>query len=162
MEFDAFGFFISIINFGVMFALFYPIVIGPMEEAVEVRQKRVEQRLDDIRQTLAEAKRLEAETETLIGNLEAEKQEMSRATEEEIARVQQQLSSTAERDAEHLVAKTRRECEKNRQDTLAYLNQQLANLAMSKVEAVLSGAFDSQAQAASAQSVLGRVVKRAS
>lgn len=162
MEFDAFGFFISIINFGVMFALFYPIVIGPMEEAVQIRQKRVQGRLDEIRQTLSQAKKLEAETEELIGKLEAEKEEMTRATDAEIARVREQLASDAQRDAEHLVAKTRRECEKNRQDTLAFLNQQLADLAMSKVEAVLAGSFDSQAQAASAQNVLGKVVKRAS
>ena len=162
MEFDAFGFFISIINFGVMFALFYPIVIGPMEEAVQLRQKRVQGRLDEIRLTLAEAKRLEGETEELIGKLDAERDEMTRATEAEMARVREQLASDAQRDAEHLVAKTRRECEKNRQDTLAFLNQQLADLAMSKVESVLSGAFDSQAQVASAQSVLGKVVNRAS
>lgn len=50
MEFDAFGFFISILNFGVMFALFYHVVITPMEEAVVVRRKKVTSRLDEIRE----------------------------------------------------------------------------------------------------------------
>ena len=62
MEFDAFGFFISILNFGVMFALFYHVVITPMEEAVVVRRKKVTSRLDEIRGTLAAAEKLESET----------------------------------------------------------------------------------------------------
>ena len=78
MEFDAFGFFISILNFGVMFALFYHVVITPMEEAVVVRRKKVTSRLDEIRGTLAAAEKLEAEVKSQYSKLEAEKAEMRR------------------------------------------------------------------------------------
>jgi len=160
MEFDAFGFFISILNFGVMFALFYHVVITPMEQAVVVRRKKVTSRLDEIRGTLAAAEKLESETKSQFAKLEAEKAEMRQAAEHEVARVQEQLTTNAERDAQHLVAKTQRELDKNRQETLAALNQQLTDRAMQQVESLLSKAFDKQAQQASAVQVLGKVGAR--
>ncbi len=160
MEFDAFGFFISILNFSVMFALFYHVVITPMEEAVAVRRKKVTSRLDEIRETLATAEKLENETKSQFAKLEAEKAEMRQAAEHEIARVQEQLTTNAEQDAQHLVAKTQRELDKNRQETLAALNQQLTDRAMQQVENLLSKAFDKQAQHASAVQVIGKVGAR--
>lgn len=157
MEFDAFGFFISILNFGVMFALFYHVVITPMEEAVVVRRKKVTSRLDEIRGTLAAAEKLEAEVKSQYSKLEAEKAEMRQATEHEIARIQEHLQTESERDAQHLVAKTQRELDKNRLETLAALNQQLTERAMNRVEGMLSKAMDSQARQASASQVLGKV-----
>lgn len=160
MEFDAFGFFISILNFGVMFALFYHVVITPMEEAVVVRRKKVTSRLDEIRATLAAAEKLESETKSQFAKLEAEKEEMRQAADREIARVQEHLTTNTERDAQHLVAKTQRELDKNRLETLAALNQQLTDRAMEQVETLLSRAFDKQAQQASATLVLGKVGAR--
>ena len=157
MEFDAFGFFISILNFGVMFALFYHVVITPMEGAVVLRRKKVTSRLDEIRGTLAAAEKLENETKSQFAKLEAEKAEMRQAADHEIVRVQEHLLSTTERDAQHLVAKTQRELDKNRLETLAALNQQLTDRAMDRVESLLSKAFDKQAQQASAVQVLGKV-----
>lgn len=160
MEFDAFGFFISILNFGVMFALFYHVVITPMEEAVVVRRKKVTGRLDEIRGTLAAAEKLENETKSQFAKLEAEKEEMRQAADREIVRVQENLTTNTERDAQHLVAKTQRELDKNRLETLAALNQQLTDRAMEQVESLLSKAFDKQAQQASATQVLGKVGAR--
>ncbi|MBS2038660.1 ATP synthase F0 subunit B [bacterium] len=160
MEFDAFGFFISILNFGVMFALFYHVVITPMEEAVVVRRKKVTSRLDEIRGTLAAAEKLEADVKSQFSKLEAEKAEMRLSTEHEIARIQEQLQTNTERDAQHLVAKTQRELDKNRQETLAALNRQLTDQAMSRVESLLTQALDSQAKASSASTVLGKVGAR--
>lgn len=157
MEFDAFGFFISILNFGVMFALFYHVVITPMEEAVVVRRKKVTSRLDEIRGTLAAAEKLEAEVKSQYSKLEAEKAEMRQATEHEIARIQEHLQTESERDAQHLVAKTQRELDKNRLETLAALNRQLTDRAMNRVEGMLSKAMDTQARQASASQVLGKV-----
>lgn len=159
MEFDAFGFFVSILNFGVMFALFYHIVITPMEDAVVVRAKKVTGRLDEIRGTLSAAEKLENEMKSQFAKLEAEKAEMRQAAEHEIARVQESIASNAERDALHLVAKTERELEKNRLESLAALNQQLTERAMARVETLLSKAFDSQARQASASQVLGKVAQ---
>lgn len=160
MEFDAFGFFISILNFGVMFGLFYHVVITPMEEAVVVRRNKVTSRLDEIRGTLAAAEKLENETKSQFAKLETEKAEMRQATEHEIARIQEHLQTETERDAQHLVAKTQRELDKNRQEVLAALNQQLTDRAMSQVETLLSKALDSQAKASSATAVLGKVGAR--
>lgn len=161
-HFDAFGFFVSLINFGLMFVLFFQVVIAPMEDAVARRQRKVTEQLDDIRLTLAHAEKIESQVKEQFARLEDEKQEMTNATEREIARVREQLIGTAEKDADHLVAKTRREGEKNRQETLAFLNQQLADQAMSKVEGILAKAFDAPAQEASVESVLGKVGQRAS
>jgi F-type H+-transporting ATPase subunit b len=161
-HFDAFGFFVSLVNFGLMFVLFFQVVIAPMEDAVAKRQRKVTEQLDDIRLTLAQAEKIEAEVKAQFARLEDEKQEMTEATNREIARFREQTLSTAEKDAEHLVGKTRRECEKNRQETLAALNQQLANQAMSKVEGLLAKAFDAQAQDASVENVLGKVGQGAS
>ncbi len=160
-EFHAFSFFISVINFGVMFFLFYHVVIGPMEDAVALRQKRVQARLDEIRKTLLEAQSIKDTVAAQVAKVEVEKQEMREATEREILRVQEQLSSKSARDAEHLVAKAGREAEKNRVDTLAALNRQLTGKALSKVEGLLTQALDNQAQQASAQLVLGKVGNRA-
>lgn len=159
MEFDAFGFFVSILNFGIMFALFYPIVIKPMEEAVVLRRKKVSSRLDEIRRTLAAAEKVESEVKSQFAKLDAEKEEMRASADHEIARVQKHLQSEAERDAQHLVAKTQRELEKNRLETLAALNRQLTDRAMLRVETLLSQALDSQAKQASATQVLGKVAK---
>ena len=160
MEFDAFGFFISILNFGVMFALFYHVVITPMEGAVALRRKIVTSRLDEIRGTLAAAQKLEAEVKSQFAKLEDEKAEMRQSADHEITRVQAHLKSESERDAAHLVAKTQRELEKNRLETLAALNRQLTDRAMTRVETLLSQAFDSQAKQASASQVLGKVAPR--
>lgn len=160
MEFDAFGFFISMINFLVMFFLFYHVVITPMEGAVALRQRKVTSRLDEIRQTMVTAQKLEDEVKSQYAKLDSDRQEMREATEREIARVQKQLAEQSQKDAEHLVAKTRRELEKNRQDTLAALNRQLTDRAMTKVEGLLTQALDSQAQNSSAELMLGKVVQR--
>ena len=161
MEFHAFSFFISLINFMAMFFLFYHVVIVPMEGAVALRAKRVQSRLDEIRQTLSEAQRLEAEVKEQFARLEGEKQEMREATEREIVRVKEHHLAQAERDAKHLVEKTQRELERNRQEVLAALNRQLTDRAMEKVEGLLSKAFDAQAQEASAEAVLGKVASHA-
>lgn len=160
MEFNAFAFFMALINFIIMFYLFYLIVIVPMEDAVKVRQKRVQVRLDEIRGTLASAQGLEEEVATQFGRLEDDKREMAEAAQREIERVSARIQEQAERDAEHLVAKTRREADKNRQETLAALNRQLAGQAMEEVQRMLQRAFDSQAQEASASTVLGKVGSR--
>jgi F0F1-type ATP synthase membrane subunit b/b' len=161
MEFNAFGFFISIINFGVMFVLFYYVVIGPMEDAVALRQRRVTTRLDEIRQTLTEAQKIESETQAQFAQLEAEKADMRASTEREIARVRASISEQAARDAEHLVAKTRRETERTRQEALALLNRKLADKTMARTQELLAGALDAPAQEASAQGVIGKLVTRA-
>lgn len=161
MEFNAFGFFISVINFGVMFFLFYYVVIGPMEDVVALRERRVTARLDEIRQTLADAQRIEAETQAQFASLESEKGEMRAATEREIARVRAQLAEQAARDAEHLVAKTKRETDRTRQEALALLNRKLADKTMARTQELLAGALDAPAQEASAQGVIGKLVTRA-
>ena len=161
MEFDAFGFFISIINFGVMFVLFNYVVILPMEGAVALRGKKVQTRLDEIRLILSQAQKLEADVQQQFTRLDGEKQEMREAAEREIARVQKHLLTESERDAEHLVGKTARELEKNRVEALAALNRVLAKQAMLRVEGLLSKAFDGQAQQASAEAVLGKVAQHA-
>jgi F0F1-type ATP synthase membrane subunit b/b' len=162
MEFHAFGLFVSVLNFGLMFLLFNFVVIVPMEKAIELRQKKINARLDEIRATLAQAQKLEAEVKGQYVKLDSDKQEMREATEREIARVQKQLAEQSQRDAQHLVAKTQRECEKNRLDTLAALNRQLTDKAMDKVESILSKALDAKAQTSSAELVLNKAVKRAS
>lgn len=160
-EFHAFSFFVSIINFGVMFFLFYHVVILPMEDAVAVRQKRVQARLEEIRKILSEAEKLKSEVEAQVSRLDLDKDEMREATTREIERVRQQLSSKAARDAEHMVAKAGREAEKNRIDTLAEINRQLTARALGKVEGLLVGVLDGQAQQGSVELVLGKVASRA-
>jgi len=162
MHFDAFAFFISILNFGVMFVLFNQVVIVPMEEAVALRRKKVTARLDEIRDTLVKAQKLESEVKEQYSKLDGEKVDMRQATEHEIARVKEHTAEQAQKDAEHLVAKTRRESEKVRQDALVALNRQLTERALDKVEGLISKAFDQKAQGASAQYVLEKAVQRAS
>ena len=162
LELHAFGLFISVLNFGLMFLLFNFVVIVPMEKAIVIRQKKITARLDEIRATMAQAQKLEAEVKSQYVKLDSDKQEMLEATEREIARVQTQLTERSQRDAEHLVAKTQRECEKNRLDALAALNRELANQAMAKVEGILVKVLDTKAQTASAELVLSKAVKRAS
>ena len=162
MEFYAFGFFISVICFGAMFFLFYQVVIGPMEDAVAIRARRIQSRLDEIRLTLSQAQKLEAEVQAQFARLDAEKQEMRESADREIARNQDSLREAAERDAVHMVDKAGREAEKNRQEALAAVNKQITEQAMSQVETLLSRALDAQAQQASVSQVLGKVVNRAS
>ena len=159
MEFYAFGFFVSILNFGLMFTLFYQVVVLPMERAVALRQQKVTSRLEEIRVTLSTAQKLEDEVKTKFSKLDAEKEEMRQAAEHENARIQKHLESEAERDALHLVGKTERELEKNRLETLAALNRQLTDRAMERSETLLTQAFDSQAKQASASLVLGKVAQ---
>lgn len=161
MEFNAFGFFISVINFGVMFFLFYYVVIGPMEDAVALRQRKVQTRLDEIRQTLADAQRIEAETQAQFANLESEKAEMRASAEREIARLRTRLAEQSSKDAEHLVAKAHRETERTRQEALALLNRKLADKTMARTQQLLATAMDAQAQEASAQGVIGKLASRA-
>lgn len=158
MEFKAFGFIISLLNFLLMFFLFYQVVILPMEQAVQRRRRRVDERLAEIRKTLADAQRLEAEVKGQMTGLEAEKQEMRESAAKEVARVQARFTSDAERDALHLVEKTRREAEKNRQEVLASLNRELADKAMAQTQEMLARAFDQSARESSAQATVSRLV----
>jgi F-type H+-transporting ATPase subunit b len=140
--FETFAFAFSVLNFLILAFLFNKVVVLPMVEAVQLRGEKVSLRLEEIGKILAEARKTEAHYQEQFTRLATEEKELRDTNAREIERVTTRIKTQAEADAQHLVAKAKREAEKTRVEALAQLQHEVVVQALSKVEGELRKNLD--------------------
>jgi len=154
-----FGWLISIPMLILVLAMMQKIVVEPMQEAVKIRGHKVQSRLMEAAKIAADARALEAKYRSQFSTLPQETAELKDATDREIERNKVRLTSQAEADAAHELAKAGRESDKYRVDVLAEIQHRTTALAITKVEALLTRTLDAQAQGEMAEQFVGKVAQ---
>ncbi len=143
---QVFNLVVSLINFTVMFILFKLVVIEPMFEAVELREKRVRDRLAEIDKIMADANEMQAKYEAQMEELDQALEEIQRSAKNTVKRNKTRIEEKAEADAHHVVDKAKRDSQGLRREVEAEIRSTIASGAVTRARQVLQDALDKKTQ----------------
>ena len=132
-------------NFIVLIFLLSRFLYKPVAAMLEERSRRIEESLaaaDRARADVAEADR---EREELLTSTRREIQEMMATAQQVSDRIQSEARSTAQQEAQRIVETARQEADAERTQAMAELRREVASLAVSAAERVISRSLDDQA-----------------
>lgn len=143
---QVFDWIVSLANFGIMFILFRLVVILPMQEAVKLREQRVDLRLKEIDKIAADAKATKEEFETRFGDLDTVLAELKENSDRSLAQLEQRLKERADSEERYVREKAEAEAEAVRREAEAKVRSQVAAGAVARAEALLADALDASSQ----------------
>lgn len=147
MEFpQLFDWFVSLINFAIMFVLFRMVVIVPMEEAVRLREQRVRLRLKEIDEIASEAKAKQEDFESKFGNVDTMLNEIKVSSDRNLAQAKVKIADKAAAEERYVLDKARIEADAMRREVEAEIRSRIAKQAITRAEAILSSTLDAGAQ----------------
>lgn len=155
--FDPSAFWLTIIFFfGLLFAL-KKIAWGPMLEAAEARESRIDEAIKHADKQRADAEALLEDYQTRVANVErevAELRERGRADAEEARR---QTLDKARGEADQLVARAKREIDASRLQALEDIRREAVTLGLAVAGKVVERSLDGDDQKRLAERVLAEV-----
>ncbi|MFA7480247.1 MAG: hypothetical protein WC314_07060 [Vulcanimicrobiota bacterium] len=143
---QVFDWLVSLANFGIMFILFRLVVIVPMQEAVRLREQRVALRLKEIDQIAKDAEATKADFQEKFGKVDEMIGEVKASSERSLAQAKQKMEERSLAEERYIREKAEAEAKSIKREAEARVRSQLAGGAVSRAEAFLKEALDSNAQ----------------
>jgi F-type H+-transporting ATPase subunit b len=136
------GLITQFVNFGILLAILWILLFKPLQRVLDERKRRIEEGLkaSESAQEAAEDAKVGAEAEVQRGREEA--QALVAQAQEIAQRVQAEAQEGAGREAEAIVERARLEIQQERDQAIAELRSEFADLAITAAERVLGEAVD--------------------
>jgi F-type H+-transporting ATPase subunit b len=139
------GLIVQFINFGVLLFILWRFVLPPVRRMLDERRARIQESLEAAERMRAQA----TETERM---LEEQREEGRRQAQEIIAsaqgiarRIEDEARTQAQSDAEALIVRARSEIQLERDQAIADLRREFADITVSAAEKVINQSLDRQA-----------------
>ena len=137
---------VYVVNFGLVLFVLQRFAFKPVQDMLVKRQQQISEGLSAAAKANEEAAQQRAEFERQLAQerqaAQAEAQKASEATE----KMRQDILQAARKEAEEIKVKAREEAEQERQQVMADLRKQAADLSMQMTRKVVGEAVDENAQ----------------
>jgi F-type H+-transporting ATPase subunit b len=134
----------------VVFALFAWILgrfaWGPLLKFVDDREKTIREQVDSAQLAAAEAKEMLAKHEEILKGAGREREEILQKALKEAEQVRGELLSKARADAEHVLARTREQMGREKDQAIAELRAQVADIAVEAASRIVKSSLDEATQ----------------
>ena len=119
---------------------------GPITTALDERENRISESMEQAKLALAEAKQIQADNTKARRESEAEAQRMIREAREAAEALRSEEIDNTRSQIQHLQDQARLEIEREKDSALDSLSHEVADLAISAAEKILSETLDSDRQ----------------
>jgi F-type H+-transporting ATPase subunit b len=136
----------QIIAFGILVYLLQRFLYKPVLKMLDERRQRIEQSMLDAQAASEKAAAAQAEFERRLNEARKEAQAILATANEMSGKMREDILDTARQEARRMVDKAKEEIEADRERTMAQLEKQVAELAISASERVLGQALDDKMQ----------------
>ncbi len=136
----------QIVAFGLLVFLLRRFLYQPVLKMLDERRRRVEQSMMDAQTASEKAAAAQAEFERRLGDARKEAQGVLAQANEMSAKMRDEILQTARQEAREMVEKARQEIEADRARSMAQLEKEVADLAISVSEKVLGESLDNNMQ----------------
>jgi F-type H+-transporting ATPase subunit b len=134
----------------VVFALFAWVLgrfaWGPLLKVVDEREKTIREQVDSAQQAAAEAKALLARHEEMLKEAGREREEILQKALKEAEHVRGELVTKARADAEHVLARAREQMGREKDQTIAELRAEVADIAVEAASRIVKSSLTEEAQ----------------
>ena len=148
---------VSVVNFAIMFVLFRLVVIEPMFEAVELREKKVRNRLAEIDDILKEVSAMQVKYEVQMENLDEELAKVRESAASTVKRTVTRIEEKAEAEATYVLEKADREANSMQREVEAELRERITAGAIARARTLLEKAIDKKTQGLTMEHVVDKV-----
>jgi F-type H+-transporting ATPase subunit b len=133
------------INFLILLFLLSKFLYRPIVSMLDERSRRIQESLEAAERAQADVARADREREELLATTRREIGEMMAQAQSAAERIQSEARSTAQQEAQRIVETARQEADAERAQAMAELRREVASLAVSAAERVISRSLDDQA-----------------
>jgi F-type H+-transporting ATPase subunit b len=135
----------QLVNFFLLLVLLRIFLYRPILEMLDRRSQRVREGLEAADQSKERAAQAEQEVARQIEQARAQGQQLVAQAQEAASRIQEEARNQARRDAETLLERARSEIQLERDQAIAELRGEFADLTVNAAEKVIGQALDRQA-----------------
>jgi F-type H+-transporting ATPase subunit b len=132
------------INFLILLFLLSKFLYRPIVSMLDERSRRIQESLEAAERAQADVARADREREELLATTRREIGEMMAQAQSAAERIQSEARSTAQQEAQRIVETARQEADAERAQAMAELRREVASLAVSAAERVISRSLDDQ------------------
>lgn len=144
LEFDFWTILFSVINILVLFFFLKKFLFGRVNAILEKRAQMVQEDMDHAKQRAAEADQLKSESESALINAKQEAKQIVQSAEQN-ARVQgDRITAQAQAQADAMVTEAQKEIERERSRTLAGVQSEIADLALTAASKLMEQKMDDE------------------
>lgn len=136
----------QIVAFGLLVYLLQRFLYRPVLKMLDERRRRIEQSMTDAQTAAEKAAAAQAEFERRLAEARREAQSVLAQANEMSAKMREEILQTARQEAREMVDKARQEIEADRARSMAQLEKEVAELAISVSEKVLGESLDNSMQ----------------
>lgn len=134
------------ITFGLLLILLRKFAWGPITSALDERENRIQDSMDQAERALAEAKKVQADNTKARREAEADAQRLLREAREEAERLRGEEVGKTREKIQEMQENAQAEIEREKQSALADLRKEVADLAIQAAEKILSENLDDNRQ----------------
>ena len=127
----------QILNFFLLLGILWFLLYKPILRVLDQRRERIEQSMKDTERASAAAQEAEADKARVIDDARRDAQEIRAQATRDQERIAQDIRSRAEQEAQEIRIRAQQEAESQRENALADVNQQIADLAILATERIL-------------------------
>ncbi|MGD8623201.1 MAG: F0F1 ATP synthase subunit B [Anaerolineae bacterium] len=136
----------QIVNFTLLALLLYFVAYKPILKMLDERSARIKQGLEDAEDASRRAAEMEQEFEKQIAEARREGQEIIAQATQMSEKARQEILEKAREEAQAQITKARDEIARERDQAMAQLRQQVAELSLTVSEKVIGETLDEQKQ----------------
>lgn len=138
------GLIVQFVNFGILLFILWRFVLPPVQRMLDERRQRIQESLEA-------AERMKAQTAETARQLEDQREEGRRQAQQIIAqsqdiarRIEEDARVQAQQDAEALLVRARTEIQLERDQAIADLRREFADITVTAAEKVINQSLDRQ------------------
>jgi F-type H+-transporting ATPase subunit b len=145
---------VQVINFFVVLLALRVFLYKPILGMLDARSQRIREGLDAAEQSKEQAASAEQEVAQQIGQARSQGQALIAQAQEASTRIQEEARNQARQEGENLIERARNEIQLERDQAIAELRREFADLTISAAEKVIGQSLDKQAHSRLIEEVL--------
>lgn len=134
----------QLINFGILLVLLYFIAYKPIRRMLDERSEKVKTSMEQAEQMKEVMARTEEQVKEELDAARTERQNIVAQADQVGQQLKEEAREQAKQDAEVIVAKARAEIERERDEAIAQLKREFADLAIMAAEKVINETLDKE------------------
>jgi len=130
---------------------------GPIIRMLDERERTIRDAIDQAKKERAEAERMLAEQTAALSAAQREAAALAQRSRQEVEVLRAQLTERARKEADELVAASRRLIQEEKSKALAELRGEVADIAIAAAERLIKSSLDEKAQRALVEDYLAKL-----
>ena len=135
----------QLVNFSILLGIMYFLVWPRLRDGLDERRRRIQEGLEASTRAQERAVQAEAEVQAQLEQARREGQNLIAQSQQIANRLQEDSRQQAQQDAEGLLVRARNEIQLERDNAIAELRREFADLTITAAEKVISQSLDRQA-----------------